>query len=89
MTTRPASPEAFRTYGNYLRAWKLVFQQFGVTDVSFGADPTNPTALMTGTSSVIADCLHRYWGNLRALEILNSSGIAAEVLMAHPPIKST
>ena len=86
MTTRAASPEAFTTYGNYLRAWKYALQQMAVVPVAFGADPANPIGLTQGRSAQVAACLHRYWGNLRALEILNTSGIAAEVLTVHPPI---
>lgn len=86
VTARPASREAFTTYGNYLRAWKTTFQILGVAPVAFGPSPAMPVGLATGRSNEIATCLHRYWGNLRALEILNTSGIAAEVLTVHPPI---
>lgn len=48
VTTRPASPEAFRTYGNYLRTWKLVFQQFGVApDLPITFNPSEQQTLLS------------------------------------------
>ena len=86
MTTRLASPQAFRTYGNYLRAWRIVLAQTGATPVEFTWDLPSQRQVSATEEAALTGALHRYWGNLRALAILNTGGVAAEVLAVHPPI---
>lgn len=86
MTTRPASEQAFRTYANYLRAWCLAAEHFGTSRPSFVFNADAQVQLAPDRRAQLSDSLSRYWGNLRALDILNSDRMAAEVLFVHPPI---
>lgn len=84
MTARPPSPEAFRTYRNYVDAWRYLVDSAGIPLIPPAAQPQ--LQLDPQKEEEILRSLQRCWGNLRALNILNANLLAAEVLAVHPPI---
>lgn len=84
MPARTPSTEAFRTYRNYISAWWAAVDAIGTPAIP----PNAPTQaqLSEAVENELVRALNRAWGNLRALEILNLDGLAAEVLPVHPPI---